>query len=333
MSIVATRPPLEQIGMNGQKRRSARLSQENEEDNEYPAKKSKVNTASSVIVSTRKDDGDTRTVGRKRNKGSYGVDIIVEGTKTDGIVSAYDEKVDGFTFSKGKRKTASKEAKPQTTSEDAREDASRVPFTKAPAPVAVPPQPAESGPKTAHKKTRRKLPTTPERVLKEKPVRRSVRLSNEHAEHEQLLRPAEPVPVQTIPNRSPTPEWVQPVTVEKKRKKVGDSVEEEKTKRFVLSFADTPIIQRNKQMRNGSGDGRRRSSSGMRGKRASSLMDEGRGNGKPQNLPSQAIQSGCVAKCALTTTLLQHYHTQKCQQTSFTSTSLQSSLKHEECDV
>lgn len=47
-----------------------------------------------------------------------------------------------------------------------------------------------------------------------------------------------------------------------------------------LPFADTPVINRNKEMRKASKDPRRRSSTGLRGRRASSLIDSGMSNGK-----------------------------------------------------
>lgn len=46
-----------------------------------------------------------------------------------------------------------------------------------------------------------------------------------------------------------------------------------------LPFADTPIIRRNQEMRRGANNGSRRSSLGMRGRRASSLIDTGKSNG------------------------------------------------------
>lgn len=46
-----------------------------------------------------------------------------------------------------------------------------------------------------------------------------------------------------------------------------------------LPFADTPIIRRNKEMRKGAEIGSRRSSLGLRGRRASSLIDAGKSNG------------------------------------------------------
>ena len=54
--------------------------------------------------------------------------------------------------------------------------------------------------------------------------------------------------------------------------------------KIALPFADTPIIRRNQEMRKGiaSGNGKRRSSLGMRGRRASSLIDTGKSNGADQ---------------------------------------------------
>lgn len=50
-------------------------------------------------------------------------------------------------------------------------------------------------------------------------------------------------------------------------------------------MADTPVIQRNKELRGGKGDkGKRRSSLSMRGRRASSLIDSGASNGEFSHL-------------------------------------------------
>ena len=68
------------------------------------------------------------------------------------------------------------------------------------------------------------------------------------------------------PAISPRP--VNEIRVEKKRTAT----------KIALPFADTPIIQRNKDMRKNSG-GHRRSSNGMRGRRASSLIEENKSNG------------------------------------------------------
>ena len=59
--------------------------------------------------------------------------------------------------------------------------------------------------------------------------------------------------------------------------------------KIALPFADTPIIRRNKEMRKTNAT--RRSSLGMRGRRASSLIDTGKSNGNEFN-------------CALTVSIL-----------------------------
>ena len=186
------------------------------------------------------------------------------------IILVYEQQVDGFEFSKGKRKASMKQP------------AVRNSLSEKPAAQAPPPEPPaapreEVNPKPTQKKSRRKLPTTPER--EEKVVRRSKRISDENAAQTSPQRPAH-AKSHANTERSPSPEQVQPVTIEKKRKQGANGIEEEKVKRFVLNFADTPVIDRNKQMRKSSAEGHRRSSTGMRGRRASSLMGEGRGNGK-----------------------------------------------------
>jgi kinetochore protein Mis13/DSN1 len=50
--------------------------------------------------------------------------------------------------------------------------------------------------------------------------------------------------------------------------------------KIMLPFADTPVITRNKEMRKASKDGHRRSSTGLRGRRASSLIESGMSNGE-----------------------------------------------------
>ena len=80
--------------------------------------------------------------------------------------------------------------------------------------------------------------------------------------------------------------------------------------KIALPFADTPIIRRNQEMRRGGGDGSRRSSLGMRGRRASSLIDSGKSNGRLFFL----------AKLDATLTDRKLYHMMKLGTPSFTST-------------
>ncbi|KAN0083260.1 Mis12-Mtw1 protein family domain containing protein [Elaphomyces granulatus] len=53
------------------------------------------------------------------------------------------------------------------------------------------------------------------------------------------------------------------------------------TSKIALPFTDTPVIRRNKEMREGRGRTQRRSSLGMRGRRASSLIESGVSNALP----------------------------------------------------
>ncbi|KAK5739578.1 hypothetical protein LTR17_005267 [Elasticomyces elasticus] len=270
MSIVLSRSPLGPIGMNGagtSKRRSARLSHEGIEENEPPAKKSKANGAQ---VSTKEQDGDAKVVAKRKPR------------------KTYDEDVDGFAFNKGTRKA--KEPKQPAVRNSVIEDAPPVLAAPVPAKIASPVKPQvpapvpteEAAAKPAPKKTRRRFPTTPEREAAERPKRRSKRLSSENESMDPIPSPFKPAHAKSHANteRSPSPDKARPVTVSKKRK-VGENggEEEQKVMRIALPFQDTPVIRRNKEMRKGDSNDHRRSSSGMRGQRASSLMDEGRGNG------------------------------------------------------
>lgn len=135
------------------------------------------------------------------------------------------------------------------------------------------------------KKRRNKMSFSTPNVREEKPVRRSKRLSDEHEQREgspqhktrrkEVLEPTHPATIQKLkidrkPEQARTPA---PTT---------DLVagEEHSATKIALPFADTPVIRRNKAMREGkSGKGERRSSLGLRGRRASSLIDSGTSNG------------------------------------------------------
>lgn len=63
--------------------------------------------------------------------------------------------------------------------------------------------------------------------------------------------------------------------------RVAEQEESHSSTKISLPFADTPVISRNKAMREGkTGKNERRSSLGLRGRRASSLIDSGTSNGK-----------------------------------------------------
>lgn len=190
--------------------------------------------------------------------------------------------------------------------------------TLAPVPAVEPVQPPapseDEAPKTTAKKPRRRFPTTPEREAAEKPVRRSKRLSDEHPPAEKQPSPHKRSHAASHANteRSPSPDKARPLTVEKKRRKGANGVdEEEKTMRIQLPFQDTPIIRRNKEMRKTSGDGSRRSSGGLRGHRASSLIDEGRGNGMYFTLHAFPDLTPLLAEASESSTVLVRFNTFK----------------------
>lgn len=236
----------------------------------------------------------------------------------------YDQDDDGFMFSKSKR---AKEPAVRNSSSEKTEpvaSSSRPAKAKASEPAPAPVEEA-APPETAQKKTRRKFPTTPEQDAATKTIRRSKRLSNEH-ESSSPTRPAHTKSVRKV-ERSPSPEF-RPVTVKKRRQKQdGAAEEEEKTTLIALPFADTPIIKRNKEMRKASADTNRRSSSGMRGKRASSLIDEGRGNGECLKLTIESVSRHVL------TQFLQLSLTSKCPHPSSSNISQQTSQSPGACDV
>ena len=70
-----------------------------------------------------------------------------------------------------------------------------------------------------------------------------------------------------------------------------------------LPLSDTPVIRRNKAMRLGGGrssaGGRRRSSAGLRGRRASSLIESGNSNGRDNQGASSIDVNYCIGSLGL----------------------------------
>ncbi len=132
-------------------------------------------------------------------------------------------------------------------------------------------------------KRRNKMSFSTPNVRAEKPVRRSKRLSGEaerrdgspqhkvrrkdEAQVEHSKRPRE---IKRPPESQRTPLRPQ-----------AQTDEDHSATKIALPFADTPVIRKNKAMREGnSRKGERRSSLGLRGRRASSLIDSGNSNGE-----------------------------------------------------
>ncbi|PNS16623.1 hypothetical protein CAC42_4587 [Sphaceloma murrayae] len=189
---------------------------------------------------------------------------------------AYEETDEDFAFSRIKSRRGAKKT----------DDA------PAPEPARIAQEDRAPAAQQTRKKPRKTLPVTPE---KEAPtVRRSKRLSGENEMRsaglddpfvEGVTRTGRKGPIaktpaartekleQTQREESPALEnrGVDAIHVAKKRT----------PKRIDLKESETPVIRRNKAMRQTSGETSRRSSAGLRGKRASSLIDNGNSNAIP----------------------------------------------------
>lgn len=127
-------------------------------------------------------------------------------------------------------------------------------------------------PKRTTRRTRRSSSVQPEQAEKEvakpksKPKTTNGAVKNHNLEVDMDVSP------QLAPRKAiQTPE---PLRIEKIRGKGKAEAEEpSEPKKIALPFSDTPVMNRNKEMRRKTGA--RRSSLGMRGRRASSLIDNG----------------------------------------------------------
>lgn len=98
----------------------------------------------------------------------------------------------------------------------------------------------------------------------------------------QSLSQPQPIPPPTTELPPPVQPPAQPQTESQSQPgTIPTQDEDHSATKIALPFADTPVIKRNKAMREGkSGKGERRSSLGFRGRRASSLIETGNSNGK-----------------------------------------------------
>ena len=102
-----------------------------------------------------------------------------------------------------------------------------------------------------------------------------VQVKKRRTKHKNPSTPASEAPAK--PEQEPPQERSE---VEAASEKPADAlaIQNEEATKIALPFADTPIQRRNKEMRANSGQ--RRSSLGNRGRRASSLIDSGKSNGR-----------------------------------------------------
>jgi len=189
------------------------------------------------------------------------------------VAASYDEDDDGFQFSR----TRSKKSKTPAPTEEipvAREVKAQPARRKR---NSV--QPQEPADKEAEPKRRRSKRLSGEKIVPPKETASRPQQTNGLAK-----RPVSPAGGKPLEQTNQQPQTQakgvekgrsgspsanhSPLTISKKR---------DGTK-IALPFADTPIIKRNKELRK-TLNGSRRSSSGMRGRRASSLIESGASNG------------------------------------------------------
>ncbi|KAF2632973.1 kinetochore protein-like protein Mis13 [Macroventuria anomochaeta] len=209
---------------------------------------------------------------------------------------AYDENDDGFQFS---RRTTRKTTKAQAVplQESIPEDKVAKP-TRRREILRSSPEPA---PVKAPARRKKSIATVDPESSDTQSRRRSARISGDRNNLEIRQKSVEPL----LPKRTGRKPPAEPQ--KKKQKQVTPTPEEQpahafagaqtpnqqdinavkerdpNAKRIMLPFADTPVITRNKEMRKGNKDGHRRSSTGLRGRRASSLIDSGMSNALPHS--------------------------------------------------
>ena len=220
--------------------------------------------------------GCARLAGSRREMRSRADRVLglrARSAEADGVV-AYDESDDGFQFARRTTRRTTTKAQP-------------------------PPEPIpEEPPKPARRKKNSIVAPEP---VKEAPQkrRRSARLSGDRHELAQVDGPTEaakstskrtkksaPAGKEGIERLTPAPEEdregksARVVTQTPKQNGLHVAKKRDGATKIMLPFADTPVITRNKEMRKASKDGHRRSSTGLRGRRASSLIDSGMSNGE-----------------------------------------------------
>jgi kinetochore protein Mis13/DSN1 len=229
----------------------------------------------------------------------------------------YDEDDDGFLFTRVKKQKPAPKETEQTQSATSTQSAAPKPESLEDA--TVPPTADES--KAIDKRRRKRLSFSTPNPKGHPSVRRSKRLSRENDERDTspvpqpnnrakskqasstsiVQKKSSPVKAKERPPKSPVleiqpsseiqPQSLPPLTSQpppppssqsqSQSETVPTQEEDHSATKIALPFADTPVIKRNKAMREGkSGKGERRSSLGLRGRRASSLIETGNSNGE-----------------------------------------------------
>ncbi|KAF1982482.1 hypothetical protein K402DRAFT_397563 [Aulographum hederae CBS 113979] len=259
MTALVTRSPLGPLDMSHLQRatrgKSARRAFEDDDDALPPAKRAKTDANGAAAAANKTVIGKSSGANPKKAKASY------------------DEDDGGFKFTRTRSKKAKAAPQPEPIAAEKSDEKELVP----------------------RKSSRKRMSFSEPTENATAPVpkqRRSLRLSGESVEVDpkgQITSVSEKPRRGKKATAKPSPK--QP----DQPKDVHDSMDlldkddrslqvekQRKPTKIALPFADTPVIRRNKEMRKNSGQGgHRRSSTGMRGRRASSLIDSGSSNAAP----------------------------------------------------
>ena len=292
---------------SGSRRHSARLQQK--EENDYSASAATTNGKHVATAPTTKvQTSATNTRKRKNN---------------------YDEDDDGFVFSRVKK------PKPRQSTSAQQDQPPRLPtLPEAEKPALSPSRDKQhasdeawsdkhGAPTAPPQKRRNRMSFSTPGTKDQQPTRRSKRLSTEAQDDRgsPIGKPAQQLRIpkirkEKVEKQKPPAQHSQPPPQDQphdNRSAAPERVpleDSHASTKIALPFADTPVISRNKAMRDRkSGKGERRSSLGLRGRRASSLIDSGTSNGMFQTWRFQILADSCsiAARRGRSSRLLQAY--------------------------
>lgn len=204
--------------------------------------------------------------------------------KTRAAASVYDEQDGDFHFTRGSKpkrvKNADSEPEPEPAPVPPKKSGRGRPAKERAPPVAKAPEPAPSvaaatSATSSKPRTRRTASLKPveedepQLIAPKRTTRRNTRNSTEKAQKEKPDSRPGPVPEESYDDAGiSTPREAERRRTPRAREEPVESA------KITLPISDTPVINRNKEMRK-KGGGNRRSSTGMRGRRASSLIESG----------------------------------------------------------
>ncbi|KIV94638.1 hypothetical protein PV10_02386 [Exophiala mesophila] len=296
--MLVSRQPLQTLPMSSSQRQQRTIHSRLHDKDDAPIHPSRFNASTDLRPPTASRDSKRSSLSRTVNEKKRKMD--------------YDEDDDGFLFTRVKKNKSETSAVPQPS-------ASAQPVTAVPQKVergAPKPGPAtEDEPQPAPKKRGKRLSFSTPNPKDNVAPRRSKRLSREHdpgngSPISMSVKLEKPKPQKSSPSKSKrkspaktvdaaqqkvvpqqisseVPEQAENVEVavpESKATEVVTATEKHSETKIALPFADTPVIKRNKAMREDNHrKGERRSSLGMRGRRASSLIETGNSNALPHH--------------------------------------------------